>query len=166
MKFSAQEEYGLRCLLQIARSPEGELTIPEIADREGLTPANVAKLMRVLRQIGVVKSTRGQKGGYQLAQPPDRISLDKLLADLGGRLYSGDFCDRHTGNGGSCVHDVGCAIRSLWMALDTAVERTLSGITLQALLCSDRPASRGPRTIPVDLLARPAAYLNVEPGVD
>ena len=94
MKFTAQEEYGLRCLLQIAREPTGSVTIPEIAKREALTPAYVAKLMRVLRRVGLVKSTRGQKGGYRLAYPPDRMNLGMVLAALGGRLYSDDFCGR------------------------------------------------------------------------
>jgi len=50
MKFSAQEEYGLRCLLRIAgsKSPNG-LTIPEISTVEGLTQANTAKILRILR---------------------------------------------------------------------------------------------------------------------
>ncbi|HET6383048.1 MAG TPA: Rrf2 family transcriptional regulator [Armatimonadota bacterium] len=138
MKFSAQEEYGLRCLLQIAREPAGELTIPEIAAREALSTSNVAKLMRVLRQAGMVKSMRGQNGGYQLARPPEQIQLFNLLSALGGRLFGNDFCEHHTGTEGSCVHDVDCSMRSLWLALDTAVERALKGITLRDLLCSER----------------------------
>src|SRR2546425_11812681 len=91
MRFTAQEEYGLRCLLQIAREPAGSLTIPEIAEREALTSAYVAKLMSVLRKAGLVKSTRGQKGGYRLACPPDQMNLDRKSGvegkrvDLGGR---------------------------------------------------------------------------------
>jgi len=53
MKFSAQEEYGLRCLLRIAysKSPNG-ITIPEISEIEKLSQANVAKLLRILRLGG------------------------------------------------------------------------------------------------------------------
>jgi Rrf2 family protein len=137
MRFTAQEEYGLRCLLQIARAPGGGLTIPEIAEREALTPAYVGKLMRVLREVGLVESTRGQKGGYRLARPPEQILLGKALAALGGRLYSKDFCGRYTGTQLACVHSVDCSIRSLWTALDAVVERALSGMTLSDLLCSE-----------------------------
>ena len=51
MKFTAQEEYGLRCLLQIGREGlGGSLTIPEIALRESISIPYVAKLVRLLRQ--------------------------------------------------------------------------------------------------------------------
>ena len=57
MKFSSQEEYGLRCLLRIARQGgHGGLTIPEISGAEGISSFYVAKLLRVLRRAGLVKS--------------------------------------------------------------------------------------------------------------
>ena len=59
MKLTTQEEYGLRCLLQLARKDTGSLTIPELSRREGMSPANVAKIMRLLRRAGFVRSTRG-----------------------------------------------------------------------------------------------------------
>ena len=64
MKLSSSEEYGLRCLLQLARQAPGHsLTIPEISQAEGITHHNVAKLLRILRQGGFVASARGQQGG-------------------------------------------------------------------------------------------------------
>jgi len=48
MKLSSQEEYGLRCLLQLARAGEGaSLTIAEMSEREGISAPNVAKIMRI-----------------------------------------------------------------------------------------------------------------------
>src|SRR5437667_16092 len=75
MRLSAQEEYGLRCLLQVAREPEGGLTTPQLAEREGLGAAHVHKLMRLLRRGGLVKSVRGRNGGYQLARPAEQVRL-------------------------------------------------------------------------------------------
>ena len=72
MKLSSSEEYGLRCLLQLARQTPGSLTIPEISQAEGITHHNVAKLLRILRQGGFVASARGQQGGYALAKPPTK----------------------------------------------------------------------------------------------
>ena len=70
MKISAQEEYGLRCLLQLANLPAGEsLTLPQIAELEGISTANAGKLMWLLNKAGFVQSTRGTKGGYFLARP-------------------------------------------------------------------------------------------------
>jgi DNA-binding IscR family transcriptional regulator len=53
MKITSQEEYGLRCLMRLARAEDGRsLTIPEIAADEGLSFPYVAKLLAVLRQAG------------------------------------------------------------------------------------------------------------------
>jgi Rrf2 family protein len=138
MRITAQEEYGLRCLLQIARAPGGFLTIHEIADREALTTAYVAKLMRVLRRAGFVKSTRGQRGGYALAHAADEVDLDGVLAALGGRLYETSFCKRHAGEGAACVHEVDCAIRSVWTAVDRLVRGALARMKLADLVAPER----------------------------
>src|SRR5258708_32134654 len=125
MRLTAQEEYGLRCLLQVARGQEGSLTTPQIAEREGLTEAHVHKLMRLLRRAGLVKSVRGRKGGYQLARPAEQINVGVVLASLGGSLYSTDFCGQHAGNERICGRNDDCSIRSLWIAIDQPAQRAL-----------------------------------------
>ena len=67
MKLSAQEEYGLRCLLQVARQPAGRsVTIPEIAEAEGVSPHNVAKYLSTLRRSGIVASERGHSARIRI----------------------------------------------------------------------------------------------------
>ena len=138
MKFTAQEEYGLRCLLQIARHDTGGiLTIPEIAWVEGLSIHYVAKLMRILRRGGFVKSARGQAGGYTLARPPEQIIVGEVLAVLGGRLFAQNFCELHAGLMKLCTHSVDCSIRSLWSTVQRVVDQLLGTTTLKDLLCGE-----------------------------
>ncbi len=113
------------------------MTTPEIAEREGLTQAHVHKLMRFLRRAGLVKSVRGRKGGYQLARPAEQINVGAVLTSLGGRLYSTDFCGQHTGNERTCVRNDDCSIRSLWIAIDQAVQRALQKTQLSDLIRSE-----------------------------
>lgn len=135
MKFSAQEEYGLRCLIALAREGrDGFLTTPEIAEREGLTSSHVAKLLAILRQAGFVESTRGQHGGYSLSREASEVSIAEVIDTLGGRLYHASFCDRHSGNLQSCVHIETCLLTPLWMRIQGAVDEALRGITLQDVL--------------------------------
>ena len=82
MKLTSQEEYGLRCLLQLAQAPDGFGTIHTIAEREALTPAYVAKLLGVLKRAHLVHATRGHNGGYQLARPAEAIDLSEILTAL------------------------------------------------------------------------------------
>ncbi len=137
MKLTSQEEYGLRCLLQMARAPERVHTITEIAASEGLTHAHVAKLMRILRRAGLVSSIRGQAGGYRLAGAPDAIHVGTVLSALGGHLYSQGFCEHHAGTKRTCVHGPDCSIRPLWAQLEDVVQRALSQVLLKDLLGSE-----------------------------
>ncbi len=138
MKLGAQDEYGLRCLLQIARLGEdASMTIPEISRAEGLTPEYVAKIMRILRQGDLVTSTRGQAGGYTLARPADQITVSETLSVLGGPLFESGFCTRYSGSEKSCTHSTDCSIRSLWRAVQIAVDQVLSQTTLKDLLLNE-----------------------------
>lgn len=142
MRFTANEEYGLRCLLRLGRQgPEGSLTIPEISRAEGISTPYAAKIMRLLRRGGFVQSTRGKAGGYSLARPADRVLLSDLLDLLGGRLFEPDFCDRHAGIEDVCTNAVDCSIRSLWRAIQLSVDHTLSKITLGDLLRNEQTMS-------------------------
>lgn len=142
MKLSAQEEYGLRCLLRLARQePGGSLTIPEISQVEGISTHYVAKLLRVLRRGGFVKAARGQAGGYGLARPASQIVVGETLAVLGGRLFEPGFCTEYTGNEDLCTHTIDCSIRSLWRTVQLVVDQVLAHTTLQDLVSNEQQMS-------------------------
>ena len=137
MKISSQEEYGLRCLMRIAREDDGQsLTIPEIAAAEGLSHPYVAKLLSVLRQAGLIDSVRGRSGGYRLADAPENISLGRVLQELGEPLFDEPgYCQRHAGTEGDvCVHLGECSLKALWSTLEQWMSHTLSRVTLADLL--------------------------------
>lgn len=142
VKLTAQEEYGLRCLLQVARrapcTSAAPLSIRDVADAEGLSIDYAAKLLRVLRQADLVTSERGATGGYRLAQPADTIPLRDVLRALDTPLYTAGFCDAHAGQLDACVHRKGCAMRPLWHALEAALDQVLNGLHLSDLL-QDEP---------------------------
>lgn len=143
MKLSAQEEYGLRCLLHLARCGDGtSLTIPEISRAEGLSVPNVAKLMRLLRMGGLVRSARGQSGGYTLARTANKISVVDVLETLGGPFFSPAFCVRHSGREQICTHAGDCPLRTLWGTVHSVLAVVLGKTTLADLLCDEREMAR------------------------
>jgi Rrf2 family protein len=134
MHILAIEEYGLRCLLQVASHPGPEpLTGPEIARREGLGPEYVARIMRALRAGDLVVSTRGAAGGYRLARPAGRISVWEAIHVLGGELFGEAFCDCRPGQRRECVHAAGCAVRAVWRKVEGTVRGALERISLEDL---------------------------------
>ncbi len=142
MKFSSQEEFGLRCLLRIGMSTsQNGLTIPEISQMEGLSTANAGKLLRALRLGGFIESTRGQTGGYKLARPANEIVIGEVLSVLGGKLFESSFCDIHAGTEMICTHTIDCSIRSLWRTIQSLLDGVLSKLTLKDLIGSEQKVS-------------------------
>jgi Rrf2 family protein len=138
MKLSSQEEYGLRCLLQLARAGEGaSLTISDMSEREGISSPNVAKIMRLMRRAGLVRSTRGKAGGYTLARPASQVRAIDVLNALGGRLFDTEFCDRHAGIESHCLHTRDCSIRPVLRGLQQAIDQVLGELTLASLVGSE-----------------------------
>jgi Rrf2 family protein len=150
MKLSTQEEYGLRCLLQLARQAEGgSLTIPQISQAERLSAPNVAKILRILRRGGLVSSERGQHGGYSLVRPAALISVLEALDVLGGRICDPGFCTQHAGNVEDCAHSLStCSVRALWDRVQGAVDQVLRRTSLRDLAQDggERRAHRGAGT--------------------
>ena len=135
MKISAQEEYGLRCLLQLARAElEGEsLTLSQIARLEGISAANAGKLMWILSKAGLVQSQRGIKGGYNLARPASDIHLNQVIRVLEGEPVD-SHCKSYAGVLDACVHTGDCGIRPVIVELHQIVDNALADITLSQLL--------------------------------
>lgn len=135
MKISAHEEYGLRCLVQLAHTQVSglSLTLNQIAEREGLSVPNAAKLMSILVRAGLVESQRGAAGGYKLARPASEIRLNEVIRVLDEDTVD-RFCQTHTGVLDTCIHTSDCGIRPVIVGLHEIVQSALSEITLAQLI--------------------------------
>ena len=134
MKITSTEEYGLRILIQIASSNKEELTITDIASKENLTHANVAKICRLLRMGGILESTKGHAGGYRLAKSPQEMTLSEVMSVLGDPLYGNEFCDKFVGTEQICTRSLDCSIRSVWKILQSNINGVLQKITIKDLV--------------------------------
>jgi Rrf2 family iron-sulfur cluster assembly transcriptional regulator len=138
MRLSAPEEYGFRCLLQIAREGEdASLTLPEIARREAITIANTGKILGILKRAKLVESVRGRQGGYRLARSPEHISVADILVAMSGDVYEGGFCSRVRSRRKKCVHAGDCSIRPLWSIVERLIRGVLERTTVRDLMRSE-----------------------------
>ena len=143
MKITAQEEYGLRILLRIARCQDKNgMSIPQLSEAEGLTCAYIAKLTRKLRIEGYINSTPGNKGGYVLAKAPANINMNQVLKTLGGPLFDKSFCGDYSGSLKFCTNSVDCSVRSLWQMVQFSVDQLLDKMTLSDLINSGEKSNQ------------------------
>lgn len=131
------------------------MTIAEIGEAERLSPAYVAKLLRILRLNGFVESVRGQEGGYTLNRAPAAIMLSDVLASLGGRFYKPGFCDHFAGTDETCTHTFSCSIRPLWRRVQSAIDSVLETTTLAELMTYEPTVPPAAARIPNDRVTVP-----------
>jgi Rrf2 family transcriptional regulator, iron-sulfur cluster assembly transcription factor len=157
MKITAQEEYGLRCLLQLARNhgrPE-PLTVREIAANEGISLAYAEKLLHRLTTFGLAVSVRGVKGGFRLARSPETVTVGDAVRALGSFLTHAAICQRYTGDESHCVHNKNCGLRPVWSTVNYHIQKLFDGLPLAILLQGERDSRRQIMEIAPFALAAP-----------
>jgi Rrf2 family protein len=87
------------------------------------------RALKQLQRAGLVKSTRGTHGGYQLSRSPDAISAAAILDALEGPLALTD-CSVGTGN---CCLEHSCQVSRTWQRLNAAIRKSLAEISLAQL---------------------------------
>jgi Rrf2 family transcriptional regulator, iron-sulfur cluster assembly transcription factor len=142
MKITAQEEYGLRCLLQLARHHEAAspITVREIASSEGISVAYAEKLLHRLAKSGLAASVRGVKGGFRLRRSPEQVTVGDAVRALGNFLTHAAICQRYTGDESRCVHNKDCGLRPVWSTVNYHLQRLLDNLPLSTLLQGEREA--------------------------
>ena len=140
MKFSSQEEYGLRLLVRLGYAHKNDvgLTIPEISGKEQITEHNVAKILRILRLGGFLESERGRTGGYTLAREPKEIIIGDVMNVLGGKLFESSYCESHSPDLSICYHTPDCSIRSFWKIVQYSIDNVMSNLTLNDLMGTEK----------------------------
>lgn len=136
MNISSHEEYGLRCVLRLARNfGKGPMAASKIAEAEGISVEYVSKFMHLLRKAGVITAVRGIQGGFSLAQAPAELKLSEVLVALDPKgLASQDFCSKFSGKNEVCNNHAECSLRPLWSFVTYYFESILKRITLKDLL--------------------------------
>ncbi|PWB69118.1 transcriptional regulator [candidate division GN15 bacterium] len=154
MRISAIEEYGLRCLLALAKQGKNnQLSISDIAEMEGLSVPYASKLLAILRRAGLVTAERGRGGGFSIATDPTQINLYDVLTALGGPMIDPKHCSRYAGQKNQCVHTEKCSIHDILGGLAGYVQSFLSKTTLRDLIAAD---STG-------LLVRTGTHIEIAP---
>jgi Rrf2 family iron-sulfur cluster assembly transcriptional regulator len=133
MKLTKLEEQGLRLTMCLARH-KGQLTLAEMAAREGMSEALVASVLHKLRHAGVVKAVRGRYGGYELEREPDSLTVADVLTSFGRPLLFGCFNQPPAEGDPPCVHAGECGLRPVWEELEEHLARVLTNITVADLL--------------------------------
>ena len=133
--FSTKGEYGVRLMVQLGRHVgTGPASLAEIAAEEDLPRAYLEQLVVSLREAGLVTSTRGAHGGYELARPPEAISMAEVLRALEGPIAPMMCASDDPEHATVCDRSARCTVNVLWVRVRDAVTGALDSMTLADLV--------------------------------
>jgi Rrf2 family cysteine metabolism transcriptional repressor len=131
MKISTRGRYGTRVLLDLAlRGGKEPVPLKDIARRQQISLLYLEHLIAPLVTAGMIRSTRGARGGVQLARSPQEIRLSEVIGLLEGSIVAVGCI----GDPDACPRSELCATRDIWSELKKAMDRVLESKTLQDLV--------------------------------
>ena len=132
MKLTTKGRYAVTALLDLAlHDSEGPVCLSEIATRQDISLPYLEQLFTRLRRHGLVASTRGPGGGYNLGKPAAEIPVAEIISAV-----DESFDATRCGGERDCHGGKSCLTHELWEDLSREVHRFLRGVTLAQLMQS------------------------------
>jgi Rrf2 family cysteine metabolism transcriptional repressor len=142
VKLSTRTRYGTRALLELAlHSGREPVSLKDIARQQQISLPYLEQLISPLIAGGIIRSTKGPKGGISLARKPGDIKLSEITHLLEGSLAPVECID----NPETCKRSEFCAARDIWSELKDVMEDFLQATTLQDLV--ERQKSKGQKEL-------------------
>src|SRR6266481_5337229 len=120
LRMSRLTDYATVLLAALASEPDRVQTAAALAGETHIAAPTVCKLLKQLQRAGLVISTRGLHGGYQLARPAAQISAAAIIDALEGPVALTDCSAGH----GNCEIEDTCRVGRVWQRLNLAFRRS------------------------------------------
>lgn len=132
MKLSSRGHYGLQAMVNLARSDVTKpIPLRRIATEENIPEQFLEQIFVDLRKAGLVKSVRGAKGGYLLADKPENIIVGSIVRILEG---TNNIIDCIEDNDGVCCDKTDdCTTKIVWDKVRESMFSVLDGMRLSDL---------------------------------
>ncbi|MGK0673726.1 MAG: Fe-S cluster assembly transcription factor [Halothiobacillaceae bacterium] len=130
MRLTTKGRYAVTAMLDLAlHQGRGPITLADIAERQGISLSYLEQLFAQLRRRGLVTSTRGPGGGYNLGRPASQINVAEVILAVDESIDV-----RRCEGKGDCQDHTKCLTHDLWTDLTSQIHAFLSGITLESLM--------------------------------
>ena len=139
MKISTKGRYALRMLIDLAlHEREGYVSLKDVSERQGISKKYLEQIVPMLNRSGILRTNRGNHGGYMLAKAPEELTVAEVL-----RATEGDLAPVACLETGAitCPRAAQCPTLFIWEGLDRVVSNYLDSITLRDILEQTLPDS-------------------------
>jgi len=133
LQITRQTEYGIKTMIELAQSPEGQfISARTISERQEIPETFLHKTLQLLSRAGLVVTQRGVQGGVRLAVAADEITILDILNAIEGPLAI-NVC---LSPGYPCNNKQDCKLRSILSRAQDALTAELSRETLADIVSS------------------------------
>ena len=135
LRISKLTDYGTVLLAHLAANRDTVCSAADVASATGIALPTVSKLLKSLARSGLVISTRGASGGYQLSRKPTEISAADVIDALEGPVSITEC----SGSDSQCEHEGSCSVGGSWRRINVAIRSALDDVSLSDLLHANSP---------------------------
>lgn len=132
MKISTKGRYALRMLVDLAINQDGGyVSLKDIAERQDISKKYLEQIAPMLNKSGILRTNRGNKGGYMLAKKTEEYTVGEVLRATEGNLAPVS-CLEYDEN--TCPNASKCSTLFIWEGLSKTVNDYLDSITIQDII--------------------------------
>ncbi|MGH8687944.1 MAG: Fe-S cluster assembly transcriptional regulator IscR [Burkholderiales bacterium] len=130
MRLTTKGRFAVTAMVDLAlRQSRGPVTLAAISERQHISLSYLEQLFGKLRRHNLVSSVRGPGGGYNLAQPPAKVTVAQIVIAVDEPLDA-----TQCGGKENCKDDKRCMTHDLWATLNTKMHEYLSSVSLADLV--------------------------------
>lgn len=131
MKISTKARYGFKFMIRLALDYNTKLVqIREVSEDEGISSKYLEQIAMSFKIAGLVKVTRGARGGYALSKSPDEITLLEIIRACEGDIVLSDCVE----SAEFCIKHDECLMNRFWMDFNNHITTYLEGKTLSDIV--------------------------------
>jgi len=132
MKISTKGRYSLDMLLDLAEHKnDGFVSLKDISERQGISRKYLEQIVTLLSRPDILRTNRGNKGGYMLAKEPNKYTVGQILRITEGGLYPVSCLEDDPNR---CERSGYCKTLTVWRGLEKAINKYLDSITIQDII--------------------------------
>lgn len=140
MRFTTKVEYGLVCLIYMARHTDRWISIQDLVEEEHFSLVYTQKILQRLRRANIVTAHHGKQGGYSLASHPSQITLKAIIEALDGQTFD-IYCQPRIRAQIVCTHFSNCGVKQIWAKTKQMLDDFFGSITLEDMAKDEKEIS-------------------------
>ena len=140
LQITRKVDYAIRGMVCLASKPSDKVSLlNEIAVDVGVSQTFLAKIFQHFNKMGLVKSSRGAGGGFQLSRPAEEITLLEIVESVEGNI----ILNHCLVTAGQCSRDSTCTVHPVWREVQEKIRGTLGSVTLKHLVGKSSGLTKG-----------------------